>query len=115
MKSIIGVVGPCAAGKTTLVSGLRRAGYEARHIAQEHSYVADMWKRLIEPDILIYLNVSYPLTLTRRNMDWTKAEYDEQLRRLSHAHKYADLFVDTDTLSPQEVFDQVQCYINEFD
>ncbi len=68
MKPLIGVVGPCAAGKTTLVSGLRQAGYEVRHIAQEHSYVADMWKRLTNPDILIYLHVSYPL-------DVDQAEY----------------------------------------
>jgi deoxyadenosine/deoxycytidine kinase len=113
MKPLIGVVGPCAAGKTTLVSGLRQAGYEVRHIAQEHSYVADMWKRLTNPDILVYLHVSYPLTLTRRNIDWTESEYIEQIHRLRHAREFADCYVDTDALSSQVVFDQVINFIHE--
>jgi deoxyadenosine/deoxycytidine kinase len=113
MKPLIGVVGPCAAGKTTLVSSLRQAGFEVRHIAQEHSYVADMWKRLTNPDILIYLHVSYPLTLTRRNMDWTEREYAEQLHRLRHARQFADFYVDTDCISSQEVFDLVLQFIIE--
>jgi hypothetical protein len=33
-------------------------GYQARHITQEHSYVLDMWKKLVNPGILIYLDVS---------------------------------------------------------
>ena len=52
----IGVVGPCAAGKTTLIAGLRNHGYTAKHIAQEHSYVPAMWQLLTNPDILIYLD-----------------------------------------------------------
>jgi deoxyadenosine/deoxycytidine kinase len=113
MKPMIGVVGPCAAGKTTLVSGLQRAGYEVRHIAQEHSYVADMWKRLTNPDILVYLHVSYPLTISRRKIDWTEAEYLEQLHRLRHARQFADYSLDTDALSPQQVLDQVLRFIHE--
>ena len=58
-RLIIGVVGPCAAGKTTLVAALREMGYNVRHIAQEHSYVPYMWQRLAKPDLLIYLDVSY--------------------------------------------------------
>jgi hypothetical protein len=111
MKPLIGVVGPCAAGKTTLVSGLRQAGYEVRHISQEHSYVADMWKLLSNPDILIYLHVSYPLTLIRRNMDWTESEYIEQIHRLRHAREFADFYLETDTLSPQAVLDKVIHFI----
>jgi hypothetical protein len=113
MKLLIGVVGPCAAGKTTLVSSLRQAGFEVRHIAQEHSYVADMWKRLTNPDILVYLHVSYPLTLIRRNMDWTEREYAEQLHRLRHARQFADFYVDTDSISSQEVFNLVLQFIIE--
>ena len=55
----IGVVGPCGAGKSTLVNALAEHGYPARHIAQEHSYVPSMWKRMVNPDILIYLEASY--------------------------------------------------------
>jgi len=109
---MIGVVGPCAAGKTTLVSALRKKGYETRHIAQEHSYVPDMWKRVTNPDILVYLHVSYPLTLTRRNIDWTEAEYTEQIHRLRHAREFADCFIDTDLLSAKQVLDQVLRYVH---
>jgi ATPase subunit of ABC transporter with duplicated ATPase domains len=107
----IGVVGPCAAGKTTLVRALKGRGFQAKHIAQEHSYVPDMWQRLSHPDVLIYLDVSYPLTLIRRKLDWTYAEYSEQLRRLSHARRHADLYLLTDALSPQEVLEQVLAFL----
>jgi thymidylate kinase len=82
-------------------------GLSAKHIAQEHSYVKDMWKRLSKPDILIYLDVSYPLTLQRRRIDWSLEEYNEQLDRLSHARQSADLYLNTDNLSPPEVLAQV--------
>ena len=35
----IAIVGVCASGKTTLVAGLREAGYDAYNVAQEHSCV----------------------------------------------------------------------------
>lgn len=103
----IGIVGPCAAGKTTLIAGLKQAGFDARHIAQEHSYVPDMWQRLTDPDILIYLDVSYSLTLQRRNIDWSIDEYNVQLERLRHAHLHANLYINTDELTPQEVIEIV--------
>jgi ATPase subunit of ABC transporter with duplicated ATPase domains len=106
-KVRIGIVGPCAAGKTTLVAALKELGYEVHHIAQEHSYVPYMWKRITNPDVLIYLHVSYPLTLIRRKMDWTEAEYNEQLHRLRDARQNAHLFVDTDPLAPKEVLEMV--------
>jgi deoxyadenosine/deoxycytidine kinase len=108
---LIGVVGPCAAGKTTLVNGLRSRGYAAKPIAQEHSYVPAMWQRLTHPDVLVYLHVSYPLTLLRRRLDWTQAEYEEQLFRLRHARQHADVVVDTDALTPQEVLERVEKWL----
>lgn len=110
-KPKIGIVGPCAAGKTTLIAGLKSHGYIGKHIAQEHSYVPDMWQRLSKPDILIYLNVSYPLTLERRNMNWSPEEYAEQVQRLEHARKHADLLLDTDKLSIEVVLAQVLKYL----
>ncbi len=107
----IGVVGPCGAGKTTLIRGLRALGYQAKHIAQEHSYVPQMWRRLTNPDVLIYLDVSFPLTIQRRNLDWTLAEYTEQLHRLDHAREHADLYVNTSALSPSEVLERVLVFI----
>lgn len=99
----IGLVGPCGAGKTTLAKGLLQNGYLARHIAQEHSYVPSMWQRITNPDILIFLDVSYEKTLQRRKLDWTLQEYEEQLARLAHARQHADLIIPTDDLSIQEV------------
>lgn len=109
---LIGVVGPCAAGKTTLVDGLNRLGIKCRHIAQEHSYVPAMWKKITNPDVLVYLDVSYPLTITRRQLNWTQAEYQEQLHRLRDARANADIFIQTDRLSPQEVLQVVVDYIS---
>ncbi len=108
---IIGVVGPCGAGKSSLVIGLKAQGYLVRHIAQEHSYVPDMWKRLTNPDLLIYLEVSYENTILRRKLDWTFEEYAEQLRRLRHARQHADLFLDTNPLTFEEVIATVQSFI----
>jgi deoxyadenosine/deoxycytidine kinase len=104
---IIGVVGPCGAGKSSLVAGLKSHGIIVRHIAQEHSYVQDMWKRLTNPDILIYLDVSYENTIIRRKLDWTVAEYQEQLWRLRHARAHADLFIDTNPLTLDELIQKV--------
>lgn len=103
----IGVVGPCAAGKSTLIAGLRVRGYQAKHIAQEHSYVPDMWRRLTNPEVLVYLNVSYPVTLDRRKLDWSEAEYLIQVERLAHARQHADLQIDTDLLTPDEIVERV--------
>jgi deoxyadenosine/deoxycytidine kinase len=109
---LIGVVGPCGAGKSSLVSALKDIGFSVRHIAQEHSYVPDMWNRLTNPDILIYLDVSYENTIQRRKLDWTSAEYTEQLRRLRHARQNADLYLDTNLMTIQEVCDSALAFIN---
>lgn len=106
-KYKIGVVGPCGAGKSTLVAGLTKRGYWGKNIAQEHSYVQNMWQRISKPDVLIYLDVSYPLTIQRRRLNWTEAEYWEEIRRLRHARQYADLYLNTDPYTPQEVLDKV--------
>ncbi|MEJ5240401.1 MAG: hypothetical protein WHS87_04320 [Anaerolineales bacterium] len=106
-RPLIGVVGPCGAGKSTLIAGLSRHGYTCRHIAQEHSYVPDMWLRLSHPDVLIFLNASYETTVRRRALNWTMEEYQEQQRRLAHARAHADLIVETDELSIEEVLGRV--------
>ncbi|MFZ5821205.1 MAG: hypothetical protein ACOYYJ_15020 [Chloroflexota bacterium] len=108
---LIGVVGPCGAGKSTLTNALDALGYRTRHIAQEHSYVKDMWKRLTNPDLLIFLQASYPVTCQRRNLDWTEADYLEQQRRLAHARQHADLFIDTDPLDPDQVLAQALAFL----
>jgi deoxyadenosine/deoxycytidine kinase len=99
----IGIVGPCASGKSTLVTGLIRSGWSGKNIAQEHSYVQDMWKRISNPDVLIFLEVTYPKTIIRKQLSWTEKEFREQLRRLEHAWSHADLIIFTDLFTTQEV------------
>ena len=112
-KPLIGVVGPDTAGKSTLIAGLTRLGYRTRHIAQEHSFVKDMWQRLTNPQILIFLDVSYTTSCHRRKLDWTEADWEEQQDRLSHARANADLYLDTDTLTVEEVLDRVVEFIRK--
>ncbi|HEX9675289.1 MAG TPA: hypothetical protein VGA07_04875, partial [Anaerolineales bacterium] len=81
----IAIVGPCASGKTTLATRLQREGYSARQIVQEHSYVADMWKVLSMPDLLIFLDASFATCNRRKALNWLENEYLEQRRRLRHA------------------------------
>lgn len=108
----IGLVGVCASGKSTLRARLQARGVQVKHIAQEHSFVQDMWRRLVNPDILVFLDASYETTLKRRRLNWTKADYDEQQRRLSHARQNADLYLLTDELSPQEVDEKVMAFLD---
>jgi cytidylate kinase len=99
----IGIVGPCAAGKSTLVEGLNTNGYRARQIAQEHSYVPQMWRVIRPPDILIYLDAPYEICTERKQLNWSQAEYGDQVQRLNHAMKNCDLYLDTSELSIEQV------------
>jgi RNase adaptor protein for sRNA GlmZ degradation len=100
---LVGVVGPCGSGKSTLIAGLEKFGYRCRHIAQEHSYVPAMWQRIAKPDLLIFLDASFPISTARRKLIWQKADHEEQYRRLSHARQHANIVIDTDDLSPEQV------------
>lgn len=108
---LIGVVGPCGAGKSTLIVGLERYGYTCRHIAQEHSYVPAMWQIIAKPDVLIYLHASFLISTARRKLDWREKDFAEQIRRLAHAREHADLYIDTDALPPNQVLQIVLEYL----
>lgn len=108
---LIGVVGPCAAGKSTLILALHQRGFLSKHIAQEHSFVPVMWKSLSKPNILIFLDASYSVTLKRRSLNWSREEYDEQQIRLQHARLNADLYINTDELTIDEVLNQTLSYL----
>lgn len=111
----IGVVGPCAAGKTTLISALRKVGFRARHIAQEHSYIADMWQRISKPDVLIYLDVSYQISMQRRPMNWSETDFLDQVRRLQHARAHANIYIDSNDLTPAEVLQKTLDFLESID
>ena len=109
-ETVIGVVGPCASGKTSLVNRLLDNKFNAKHIAQEHSYVPRMWQEITNPDLLIYLDVSFEISMKRKTLNWSPEDFHEQLKRLDDAHNHADLVIDTDNLSPDEVY----CIVIEF-
>ena len=112
-KFKIGIVGICGAGKATLAEGLEKHGFSVRQIAQEHSYVPDMWRVVSNPDVLIFLEVSYPVTMKRKNFHWKLEEYQQQADRVYHARKHADLLIDTDGLTADEVLKQVLVFLKE--
>ncbi len=104
---VVGIVGPCAAGKTTLANGLQAFGYDARDIAQEHSGVPTMWRRITNPDLLIYLDASLPTICARLRVDWEQAYLDELNRRLADARTHAHFYLDTDALAIPQVRERV--------
>ncbi len=110
-KALIGVVGPCGSGKSTLIAGLEKHGYHCRHIAQEHSYVKQMWHVITNPDVLIFLDCSFDNSTLRRKLNWSIDDYEEQQRRLSHARANADLIIDTNTLAVDEVLARALDYL----
>jgi len=103
---LVAVVGPCASGKSTLVERLEEAGYNAREVNQEHSYVPAMWQRFTDPDLLIYLDVSQDVASERRRSEAGAAWWGAMEERLKHAMEHADLRIDTDGLTPEEVLEE---------
>lgn len=112
-KLIIGLVGPCKAGKTVLQRNLIKHGLTVRHIAQEHSYVPNMWKKISNPDVLVFLDVEFETTLKRSSLAWNKQEYQTQLERLENAKENADLIIQTDDLTPQQITEIVLEYLSD--
>ena len=110
-KPLIGVVGPCGSGKSTLIAGLEGHGFSCRHIAQEHSYVQAMWQIISKPDILIYLHASFPVSTERRQLNWQEKDHTEQLRRLGHAREHANLIIETDELTAAQVLQKSLDYL----
>ena len=108
------VVGPCAAGKTTLVHGLRACGFQqARLVAQEHSGVADLWKRRGRPDVLIFLDARVETINNRQQRsDWTPEYLGEQLYRLRGARAACDFYVPTDELTIEGVLESVMEFLS---
>ena len=112
-KPLIGIVGPCGSGKSTLIAGLEKYGYRCRHIAQEHSYVKHMWQVITNPDILIFLECSFENSTTRRKLNWQPADYEEQMQRLSQARAHANFIIDTNIFDSENVLAQALNYLKE--
>jgi hypothetical protein len=106
------VVGPCAAGKSTLVAALRALGYDAHVSGQEHSEIATLWQHS-QPDVLIALDVDISAVRERRGDSWPEWLHDLQVERLAAASQAANLAIDTTALSPQAVVDRVVAHLEQ--
>lgn len=112
-KPRIAIVGPCAAGKTMLVGRLRGLGYDAHECAQEHSVAPSMWRRITDPDVLIYLDATLSTIAQRRQIDWGEKVLAELNRRLRHAREHCDLYIPTDGLTPEEVLERALDFLRD--
>ncbi len=106
-RPLIAVVGPCASGKSSLVKRLKALGYNARHVAQDHAYVPDMWRRLTDPDFLIYLDAELSTIARRRCISWGERHLADKRHRLRHARQHCDLYLPTDDLTEEDVLERV--------
>lgn len=96
------VAGVCAAGKTTLVARLKELGVEAYNVSQEHSGIRKLWQRRC-PDVLVVLDASLSVIYERRKVPWGEERLILQRERLRDAKANADLFIQTDALTREEV------------
>lgn len=100
------VAGVCVSGKTTLVKSLRELGIDAYNVAQEHSIIKKLWNHK-NPDILIVLDVQMKTVHQRRMVPWGEDRLAVQRKRLSDAYEHADLYIQTDDLSKDEIVQKV--------
>lgn len=108
----VALVGPCAVGKSTLSTLLRRRGWEVSQPAQEHSGVPDMWQRLVQPDVLIYLDASPETLLAHRpHAAWEVQNLEVQSERLAHARGHADLVLCVDGQVPEATMDAIESFL----
>lgn len=113
---LIKVVGISASGKSTLVQKLRQLGYNARPASQEHSQMPEMWRRIRPPDLLVYLHADLDAQRRRRpDVEWSEKWLATEKKRLAHAYRNADLFVDTSHRTPAQVLQMVQDFLQTTD
>ena len=107
------VVGPCASGKSTLVAGLRRLGFEAAACGQEHSEIPTLWRHT-DPDLVVALEVDLETIRERRGVtEWPDWLYDAQRRRLRQAEAAAAIHVDTTRFDAEAVLEHVAAYLED--
>ncbi|MDF2565478.1 MAG: hypothetical protein K0Q53_1873 [Massilibacillus sp.] len=107
---LVAIVGVCASGKTTLVKGLRDAGIDAYNVAQEHSCIKKFWNRK-KPDLLIMIDVTLSAIKKRRFVTWDEDRLVVQHERLRDARENANLYIQTDELSREEVLQTILNFI----
>jgi thymidylate kinase len=95
------------------VESLKKRGYKAVNIPQEHSVSKKFWRRL-NPDFIIYLRCSLDVARERRKIQWGQERLDEQWDILSDARENANLFIDTDDLGREDVLGMAVEQIEEW-
>jgi hypothetical protein len=110
----IAIVGVCASGKTTLVSGLRAAGFNAYNVAQEHSGIHRFWDKH-HPDLLVMIDATLPAIKKRRLVYWDEERLTVQHARLADAREHANLYLQTDTLDAAQVLARVIGFIKQWE
>ncbi len=110
----IAVVGVCASGKTTLVAGLKNAGYDAYNVAQEHSCVHDFWANH-HPDLLVMIDATMAAIHKRRKVYWGEDRLAVQHKRLADARAHADLYIQTDAFDADQVRRKVIAFIKDWE
>ena len=109
----IAIVGVCASGKTTLVAGLREAGYDAYNVAQEHSCVHNFWAKK-NPDLVVMIDATLSAIHKRRLVYWGEDRLVTQHKRLADAKAHADLYIQTDELDAEAVRQKVIEFIENY-
>ncbi len=113
-SDLVKIVGVSAAGKSTLVTGLRRLGFNARPVAQEHSQVPDMWQQIRPPHLLIFLDADLTAQGARRpDVSWNEPWRRTELQRLEHARGHADLIIDTSLFASENVLEQAVDFLRK--
>ncbi len=111
---VIKVVGVSAAGKSTLVAGLRAAGFDARPVSQEHSNVPTLWRRFDAHKVLIYLDVTLEAQRERRaDVSWDAAARATEVARLADARAHADLAINTTSIAAATVLALALAFLRE--
>jgi adenylate kinase family enzyme len=109
----VAIVGVCGSGKTTVANGLKAVGVDAYVVGQEHSIVADLWRRQ-NPDAVIYLEASLDTVRERRGASWPGWIFELQQNRLRGARNAADIIVDTGSTSVPETIDEIRRSLESF-
>jgi len=73
-----------------------------------------MWRRISNPDVLIYLDVRMDVAAQREGLEQPSSWWVEEREvRLAHARAHCDLYIDTSTLTPDDVLAQVIQFLSD--
>ena len=69
-----------------------------------------MWQ-MTGPDLLIFLDATMDTIRRRREVSWGDDHLARENRRLRHARQHCDLYIVTDPLTREQVFEQVREFV----